>query len=62
MRLVYLSQFRDVSGYAIAARGYLKALDSYLQDNPDAFELKIYSIIASSSRLSDEEESLLEKY
>jgi len=62
MRLVYLGQFRDVSGYAIAARGYLKALDTYLQNNPDAFELKIYSPIASSSRLEEAEKLLIERY
>jgi len=43
VKLVYLGQFRDVSGYAIAARGYLKALDIYLNNNPGEFELKIYS-------------------
>ena len=62
MRLVYLGQFRDVSGYAIAARGYLRALDAYLQKNPGAFELKVYSPIASSTRLEGDEISLIEKY
>jgi len=62
VKLVYLGQFRDVSGYAIAARGYLKALDIYLNNNPAAFELKIYSSVASSSRLEKEERLLVEKY
>ena len=45
MRVVYCSQFRDSSGYASAARGYLKALDTFLAEFPDAFELKVHTII-----------------
>jgi len=63
MRVVYCSQFRDSSGYASAARGYLKALDAYLLENPDAFELKVHTIIIEhSSRLTDNELALLDKY
>jgi len=63
MRVVYCGQFRDSSGYASAARGYLRALDIYLQENPDAFELKVHTIIMEkSSKLTDEELQLLEKY
>ena len=63
IRIVYASQFRDSSGYAVAARGYLKALDTYLEENPGAFELKAYTAILSpSSKLSKEEKDLLNKY
>ena len=63
IRIVYASQFRDSSGYAVAARGYLKALDTYLEENPGAFELKAYTAILSpSSKLSEEEKELLNKY
>ena len=59
IRIVYAGQFRDSSGYAVAARGYLKALDSYLSKNPGKFELKVYTaILVPSSRLTEEENML----
>jgi len=62
MNLVYCAQFRDQTGYGVAARGYLKALDSYIQKNKNV-TLKIYSTIASESNsLSPEEKSLIKKY
>ena len=33
-RLIYISQFRDACGYAVAARGYLRALEKHLDNNP----------------------------
>jgi glycosyltransferase involved in cell wall biosynthesis len=63
MKLVYMGQFRDLSGYAIAARDYLKALDIYLRDHPDAFELRLYSCVAAEDIQMDESErKLIEKY
>ena len=63
MKIVYCGQFRDQTGYGVAARGYLKALDLFLQENGTNFSLKIYSSIASESkRLSLQEKSLIEKY
>lgn len=63
MRIVYCGQFRDQTGYGVAARGYLKSFDTYLQKNPGAFSLKLYSVIASeSNKLSDSDLSLLRKY
>jgi len=63
MKIVYCSQFRDSSGYSVAARGYLKALDSYLQKNPEAFQLKILTIsVEHSSKLSESELELINKY
>ena len=63
MRVVYCAQFRDYSGYGVAARGYLKSLDEFLQQNPQAIDLKIYSaVVGNNPLLSDEEISLLKKY
>ncbi len=62
-KIVYMSQFRDSSGYAIAARGYLKALDAYLQENPGAFELKVHTFnVEKEKDLSDHMLDLLKKY
>ena len=63
MNIVYAAQFRDSSGYAVAARGYLKALDAYLTEHPNAFNLKIYSsVVNHSDKLLHEEIELIEKY
>ena len=63
MRIVYCCQSRDKSGYGVAARGYIKALDAYLQKNPDAFELKVYSsVVSESDKLTSDEKALLKKY
>jgi len=62
VRIVYAGQFRDLSGYGIAARLYLEALDSYLEENPGKFELKIYSVITSKDVRGDIDFSLVEKY
>lgn len=63
MKVVYLSQFRDSSGYASAARGYLKAFDNYLTAHPGEFELKVHTLVVEhSSCLNTEERKLLEKY
>tara|TARA_R100000008_G_scaffold83924_2_gene70097 strand:- start:2504 stop:4567 length:2064 start_codon:yes stop_codon:yes gene_type:complete len=63
MNVVYAAQLRDSTGYAVAARGYLKALDTYLQKHPGAFNLKVYTpVIAESNRLSEDELQLLSKY
>jgi len=63
MNVVYAAQFRDSSGYAVAARGYLKALDAYLTEHPGAFNLKIYSsVVNHSDKLLLEEVQLIEKY
>lgn len=61
---IYVAQFRDNCGYATAARGYLKALDVYLENNPGAFGLKVYVIPleTSNSKITDEEEVLVRKY
>ena len=62
MNLVYCAQFRDQTGYGVAARGYLKSLDYYIR-NTKSVSLKIYSSIASESdSLSQEEKALIEKY
>ena len=61
--IVYCAQFRDSAGYGVAARGYLKALDSFLGENPGAFNLKLYSsVVVQSNKLTDDEISLIQKY
>ena len=63
MKIVYCAQFRDQTGYGVAARGYLKALDCFISKNSNLYDLKIYSTVASESHtLSEEEISLLKKY
>lgn len=63
LNLVYLSQFRDSSGYAVAARGYIRALDSYIQSAEIDINLKIHTImVENTNSLTDEETDLLEKY
>ena len=63
MKIVYCAQFRDQTGYGVAARRYLKALDVFLNKNSDSFDLKAYSVVASESDKIDQEElSLLKKY
>ena len=60
MRIILSSQFRDSSGYATAARGYLKAIDQVL---PDDVDFKILSIaVEKQSKISIKEEKLIQKY
>ena len=63
MKVVYCAQFRDQTGYGVAARGYLKALDAFTKKKLNFLDLKIYSTVASKSdKFSQEELSLLQKY
>jgi len=63
MNLVYCAQFRDLTGYGVAARSYLKALDAHIENNNVDVNLKIYTpIVMKSNRLSKEETDLIEKY
>ena len=63
INLVYLSQFRDSSGYAVAARGYLKALDAYIESTNANINLKVHTIVVETTNsLTREETALLEKY
>ena len=63
MNIVYCGQFRDSAGYAVAARGYLKALDHFLENSDQEFNLKLYSsIITQSNKLTEEDINLIEKY
>jgi glycosyltransferase involved in cell wall biosynthesis len=62
MNVVYCAQFRDSSGYGVAARGYLKSLDEYLKHKPGV-TLKLYSsVVSQSNKLTTDEISLIEKY
>lgn len=61
--ILYVSQFRDSSGYASAARSYVKAVDTYLQASKDNINFKIYTIpIEHTNSLSVFEKQLLSKY
>jgi len=63
MKVVYCAQFRDHTGYGIAARRYLKALDCFLEQNKNNFSLHVYSVVATDiNELSKEEQDLIEKY
>ena len=74
INVVYCGQFRDFTGYGVAARGYLKSFEEYEKisqkdrerDNfgNQKVNLKIYSIVGAdgSKKISDEEMSLIEKY
>ena len=60
MNVVYCAQFKDFSGYAIAARDYLKSVDANIAGSD--FNFKIYPVIAGETNLSKEDNQLLEKY
>jgi glycosyltransferase involved in cell wall biosynthesis len=61
MKVIYSSQFRDSSGYASAARSYLEAIDSVI-DQYD-IDFKIISIaVEDVSKISQKQEELISKY
>tara|TARA_R100000008_G_scaffold372_2_gene339 strand:- start:27823 stop:29814 length:1992 start_codon:yes stop_codon:yes gene_type:complete len=62
-KIVYCAQFMDISGYGIAARRYLDAIDLAIQDRE--IDLKIYSCVAASidlQSLNEREQELIRKY
>ena len=61
-KIVYCGQFHDLTGYGIAARSYLKAIDTFVSQQNNV-ELKVYSVvIQNDATLSDEDRSLIDKY
>ena len=61
MKVIFSSQFRDSSGYASAARSYLKSIDTVIE-NYD-YDFKILSIsVEDHSAVSDYYEQLISKY
>ena len=61
-KIIYCGQFHDLTGYGVAARSYLKALDTYVSKNNNV-ELKIYStVIQPDSNLDEEYQSLIDRY
>ena len=61
-KIIYCGQFHDLTGYGIAARNYLKAIDTYISGRSD-IEFKIYSvIIQEDNTLNEEDKSLINKY
>jgi glycosyltransferase involved in cell wall biosynthesis len=62
MNIIYCSQFSDSCGYAVAARGYLHALDITTKNRSD-INIKIHDVsVESVSKLKQEEKDLLSKY
>lgn len=60
-KIIYCSQFSDSSGYAVAARGYLKAIDKIIKETDIC--LKIYDLsVESVSFLNESEKKILDKY
>ena len=62
-KVVYCAQFLDLSGYGIAARRYLDALDLAISDGD--VDLKIYTTVAAGvqlNSLSPREQELITKY
>jgi glycosyltransferase involved in cell wall biosynthesis len=62
-KIVYCAQFLDLSGYGIAARRYLDALD--LAISAEDVDLKIYTTVAAGvqlNSLSHREQELITKY
>tara|TARA_Y100000310_G_scaffold342618_1_gene446603 strand:+ start:1218 stop:3290 length:2073 start_codon:yes stop_codon:yes gene_type:complete len=63
MKLVYCAQFRDTSGYANAARGYVRAINEYLKTHELSFDLKLHDIsLENKSVLNQEDKDLINKY
>lgn len=62
IKVIYSGQFRDPSGYAQAARDYLKALDFIIKDGAD-IQLKVFPISFDPQRsLSASDDALITSY
>jgi len=62
-KVIYCGQFKDLTGYGIAARSYLMALDEYLTNNKSDIDLKIYPIDALKNDILEKKYTdLIEKY
>ena len=60
-KIIYCGQFTDASGYASAARKYLRLLDKYLDNSK--YELKVYnSSYEEKINCSDNDLQLINKY
>ena len=63
MNVIYCGQFTDSSGYGVAARGYLKALDEYTKKESKKINLKIHCIkFEGHDKTTKEEQALIKKY
>lgn len=63
MNIIYLCQFRDASGYGVAGRGYLAALDDYLLASKEKINLRVLNVSFEEPKvLSKQEEDLIQKY
>ena len=49
MKIVYIGQYRDSSGYGVAARKYIRSLDIFRKNSDKDFELRLYAPVAEKS-------------
>ncbi len=61
MNIIYCGQFTDSSGYGVAARGYLKAIDEYVKKESKKINLKIHNIKFEGHDKTTKEEKALQK-
>ena len=62
-KILYCAQFKDLTGYGIAARSYLSAIDRFLEQSGFDVEFKIYPIdIATNNSLESSYLDLINKY
>lgn len=63
MNVIFSSQFRDSSGYASAARDYLRAIDLHIDNSKTNLNFKILSLeFESHSFISQKDEELIKKH
>ena len=62
MRIVYIGQYRDSSGCGVAARSYIRALDTFLSKSNKRVSLKLYAPVAENSSFHNNLSDLIEKY
>tara|TARA_A100001515_G_scaffold125947_1_gene110969 strand:- start:8970 stop:10943 length:1974 start_codon:yes stop_codon:yes gene_type:complete len=63
IKIIYCAQFKDLTGYGIASRSYLSAIDKFLQSSKINVDFKIYPIdIITNSELEEDYLELIKKY
>jgi len=62
-KILYCGQFKDLTGYGIAARGYLAAIDKFLDQSGSDVDFKIYPIdIVTNQSLESSYLNLINKH
>jgi len=62
MKIVYIGQYRDTSGYGVAARKYIRALHEYMEQSGVEISLKLYAPVAEKSNFVNSISNLIDKY